>query len=785
MNVGTVVALARAELRRGWRSLLLITVLAAVVGTTTVGAVSVARRTMTAYDRLAAQTGLDDARGLVHVHDDLVPQIVGLPQVDEHWTGRLGIAQLGDSFTYLGITAGPEEPSPLLRPVVLEGRLPRPTGGDVVEVALRDDFQREVGVPLGTEATATFLTQADYFRFDTGFEGGSPNGPELTVRVVGTVRLGGGYSTLPPAFTAPEVLGEHPDAFEIGASFFVRLKDGARSFPGFQEAAADLAAGRQLPPEAEEFVVVEVTDTAEADASVEHTASLLGQGLLALALAVGGIGTVAILQAFGRHHAVAFAARATQAALGVTRSQRRGAQALAASAPAVMAGAATCLGAWLLRGVEPIGAVRNSEPSPGPVLNVAVVLGGVALVVLVVVAASLVTAALASQRRAASPARESRLVLHAARIGSSPAGVSGLRFALEPGRGARAVPVRSAISGAVLGIAGVVAGTVFAGSLDRLVDSPSRSGIPFDVQVSDTPPAAVDMILELPEAATVVVVDSAPIELDGRGLAGHALEPRRGDIEIDLATGRLPRTPDEVVLGLRIASELGKGVGETVTARSAGGSTRPLAIVGTAVVPPFNGEQFGLNALLTPTGLRESAEAAPFTGVATSTRPGTDPDELAGVLSESLEASRPVVPTEVGNLSELGRLPHLVAGLVGLVALISLVHALVLLVRRRAADLAILRTIGFTRRQAAGSVLVMSTAIAAIGIVVGVPVGLAVGSSLWELTAAGAFVSEDALVRWSILAAVAALAAAVAMVAGVLPGRRAGRTSPARLLRAE
>ena len=785
MTWAPIFTVARAELRRAWRSLLFIGLLAGLVGATTVGSLALARRTTTAHHRLAEQTGADDARGTVLVHDDLVDEIIGLPEVTDSWTGRIGIAQVEGTFQFLGVTAGPVQPSPLLRPIALEGRLPAPAEDDVIEVALREDFQRAFDVALGTEVPVRFLTLDDYFRFDTGFLGGRPNGPSLRIRVVGTIRLADDSRTVPPAFAAPDALRAHPDAFEPGASWFVRLAGGPASYERFRAEVDALAAGRSLPTEASEFVVTTVSDTTGASVSVDHTADLLGRALLALAAAVGVSGLLAVVQSFARHHLASASQRSVEAALGLTSADRSAARLLTAVVPATAAGLLTAIGAVLAGRLEPIGAIIHYEPDPGPAVNLAIGAGGVASVVAVVVLACVVTSRLHTRRARQHLARESRLVASAARLGGGPAGVTGLRFALEPGQGVRAVPVRSAITGAVVGIAGVVAGIVFTASLDRLVTSPERSGLPFDALLSDVSDEDIELVLAMPEVGTAVEVSSAPLTVDGADLHGYALTEVRGSLPIDLAEGRLPRTPDEIVLGLRATRDLDVGVGDTVTAVDADGREHALAVTGTGVVPTFDGEPLGVNALVTEEGLARVAESDAFRGMVVTARPGADPAELIDRLDDQVEADENELPTEIDNLRQLGRLPSAVAALVGTIAVLALANALVVLVRRRRRDLALLRTMGFTRRQTAAAVVSMAATIVAIGLVVGAPVGLAAGSTLWRLTAEGAFVTTDPLILWWGIAGVTAAAIAVGLAAALWPARQAAASAPAQLLRTE
>ena len=209
-------------------------------------------------------------------------------------------------------------------------------------------------------------------------------------------------------------------------------------------------------------------------------------------------------------------------------------------------------------------------------------------------------------------------------------------------------------------------------------------------------------------------------------------------------------------------------------------------MVGVAVVPTFNGEELGLNALLTPEGLEANGAAAPFTGAAVEVAPGEDVDELdrAPVVASSRRMRRRCpLPCRTSRSWEGCR--RRVAALVGSIAVLALANALVVAVRRRRRDLAVLRAMGFTRRQTAISVVVMALAIVAIGVLVGVPIGIAIGSTLWRATASGAFVLSDAYFRWELLLLPVLGAVVIALVAASIPARQAAAQSPAEGLRAE
>jgi predicted lysophospholipase L1 biosynthesis ABC-type transport system permease subunit len=145
-------------------------------------------------------------------------------------------------------------------------------------------------------------------------------------------------------------------------------------------------------------------------------------------------------------------------------------------------------------------------------------------------------------------------------------------------------------------------------------------------------------------------------------------------------------------------------------------------------------------------------------------------------------------PDEGGNLHNLSRAQSVPVGLAGILAVAAvgaLVHTLVTSLRRRRKDLAILKTIGFVSRQVSGTVAWQATTLVVVGLIVGLPVGLATGRWGWTLFADQLGVVSEPVVP----VATALLAVPVALLAAnliaLIPGRLAGRTRPALVLRTE
>jgi ABC-type antimicrobial peptide transport system permease subunit len=99
--------------------------------------------------------------------------------------------------------------------------------------------------------------------------------------------------------------------------------------------------------------------------------------------------------------------------------------------------------------------------------------------------------------------------------------------------------------------------------------------------------------------------------------------------------------------------------------------------------------------------------------------------------------------------------------------------------------LAVLRALGLTRRQSRLVVVTQASLLAAIGIVFGIPLGLALGRVLWHAAAdmtPFAYEPPIALVALLLIAPVALLAA---NLLAAWPARRAARLHAGQILRTE
>ncbi len=229
----------------------------------------------------------------------------------------------------------------------------------------------------------------------------------------------------------------------------------------------------------------------------------------------------------------------------------------------------------------------------------------------------------------------------------------------------------------------------------------------------------------------------------------------------------------------------------------AGGSPTPLRVVGRVVLPglgTYPGSDktaLGEGALLTRAALRKLGPdfgAGPFL---VRLAPGAD----RATLSRSLRGLSPdptavtVIglerPSDIVSYEHVRSTPLLLAGLLALLAIGTVAHALVTAVRRRRRDLALLKTLGFTRQQISGSVAWQATTLAALALCFGIPVGVIVGRWAWTALADDLGTLAEPIVPLLALLLCVPVVLLVANLVAYVPGRIAARLRPATVLRSE
>ena len=114
-----------------------------------------------------------------------------------------------------------------------------------------------------------------------------------------------------------------------------------------------------------------------------------------------------------------------------------------------------------------------------------------------------------------------------------------------------------------------------------------------------------------------------------------------------------------------------------------------------------------------------------------------------------------------------------------------LVHMLVESVSRRRREIGILEVLGFVRRQVVSTVAWQATTLAVVGVIVGVPLGVVIGKSVWTSFSSGLGAVPIPVTPVAILAGLVVGELVLANVLAVAPALVASRFRPGRLLRTQ
>ena len=137
------------------------------------------------------------------------------------------------------------------------------------------------------------------------------------------------------------------------------------------------------------------------------------------------------------------------------------------------------------------------------------------------------------------------------------------------------------------------------------------------------------------------------------------------------------------------------------------------------------------------------------------------------------------------QLREISAFPDLLAAFLLTIGLMAVAYAVVVTCRRRRADIAVLRSLGLSRRGVCAAISTQAGVQVLAGAALGVPLGIAAGQALWRSLAVSLGLVDVVVVPWSLLGALTVLGVAAAAVLALVPARSLVRAKPAVALRAE
>ena len=717
------------------------------------------------------------------------------------------------------------------RPLVVAGQLPGP--GRPFDAAVDEIAAQQLHLGVGSRLTLYGYTQKQVQTCAMSGAAGlppAPAGPRFTVRVSGIIRFPTDVDALAP-LVAPQVVAYEREgdvyltraflpryAAALGVpvqdlagmnEYYVRVRGGLAGWQAFSAAATRLDRG----------ATVQVVGAGGggsrqqvAAASAERAAALTSVALLLFGAFAAFVTLLLVGQAIARQVLLEEADLAILAGLGMSQAQMVGLEVARAVLTGVAGGFLAVAVAVAASPLMPVGLARQAEIYPGFSVDVPVLAAGFAAIVLLVAAAAVMPAWRASRGprphgdRAGRP-DPPRLAGSLARWPLPLATVLGVRFGLERGRGRTAVPTGTALAGAVVAVLAVTAALTFGASLDALVTSPWQQGWNWDVLVGNpntaTDPAgyvvprlAGDRLLGSYSALTDL---NAGFAVDGRAVGTVLVfDPLKGAVFPPLLDGHPPRGRGEIVLGDSTLSQIGRHVGQTVTVWTPAGTTT-MRIVGRMIVPSI--------ADLFTNGLGEGAwvpvryfqrlkaklagrpNEPPFFYQLYAVRyaPGVPPARALARLRRDFGATvlRQVPGENIVNLQSVGRFPLVLAALAACLGAIALSNTMTVFVRRRRRDLAILKALGFSKRQNAATVAWQATSFMLAALALGLPLGVAAGRWAWYLAAAQLESAAPPVVPVAVIALIVPAALLAGNALAALPARAAVRTGPGVVLRQE
>lgn len=799
---------ARSILRRSWRSTILLTLFAGLLGTAVLTAWEYSRRADTVIARRLERQPLPDSTlqscppgvdPAVDPTECLLPanNLVAYEALrrSEHQVGARVFAAatiavtgaVGGRRTTLAGTLL-DSNGALGNGYFIHGRAPDPD--DVGEVSVSELTAATLGVRTGDELSLDACASGPDGQVNSCDD-------HTTVRVSGITRS---ESDLVPQLDQPDrVELTVPDfGIMVSRAWFTThaaatsgyVTTNFRLAPGstVADVRADLDAA--LPGWT---VLLSAYEDSPRFTALRRSTSLLAHSLELIAGIVLLAGLLFVGQTLARQVRRELSDRGIVVAMGAgTRLQF---ETVAIRFAPVVTGAASfaAIGALVLSGSGPTGIAGRAEVDPGFRFDAVAVIAGSVLYLFVLVAIVGTVTGVVVRNRSTAVRRVRHGLVSTVGMPSVRVGARGFSQGLVV-----------AAAGTIAAIACVVIASTVGASLERVDANPARYGAPWDyaIGIFDDPAGAAAGV----EAAKAdpfltdlsLVTDSGPLELPGvPTFSVVSVQPQRGSIAPVIVAGRAPGTDDEIALGPLTMRAMGLRIGDTLPSlptlvgegddQSVAGSVGPFTVVGEALVGAVNPSVGPGNGVIVTEAVRSRIDTAvsPYLVARVDSRVPRRRllDHLVTAYGTSV--SLPGRQDDLRNLDRIASAPWVIAGLVAALAIAAVGHALVTTVRRRRREMAVLRSLGFTSRQVVGALAVRAVLVAATAVSIGVPLGVVAGRWAWRLVTReiGLAAGPVVVVGWIVIAATAAFV--VLLVASLGPAISSARMPLVDALRAE
>ena len=828
---------SRTSFPRRRASYLGIVILLAVLGGVAMGAVSGARRTESSYDTFLKSTNPSDMTVTLY-GPNLALRLSHLPLVQRVGTvyesmnafpagrdgqPRLPSALLSGDVESAGLMRG--EYQSMDKVSIIDGHLADPTKEN--QFVMTPDAERLMGWHVGESIPMYFYTNKQTAHSVIGKSKIKPF-VSLDMHLVGTVvqsdELVSDVSERYPLliFFTP-TLTEHFE--KIGQGYFdygLQLTHGASDVSKVEREIINA-----LPPGTTYDFHVTSLYTGQVNRSIAPEAIALAVFGLIAALAALIIAGGLVAREMQRNDDDVRIMRA----LGASPRMVVSTSLLGPAAVIVVGSLLAVVVGVVVSPLSPIGPVRAVYPHVGVAVDWLVLSLGFIILVLTL---GLVALLVARRQMRGSENRARPLDVHrgstvARRLGEAGlpiTAVVGVRFALGSGRSRDAPPVRAALFGSVFAVLIVVTTLTFGSSLNTLISRPPLYGWNWNYALggpTEVPPQAENLLKTDPYVASWSGYDLANAQINGLTVP-IMLTDNHDAVSPPLLEGHEVDADNQIVLGAETLQQLHKQVGQYVTASYGTSKDAPvwvpptkMLIVGSSTLPAVGGSQtlhtsMGVGAII-PSGVEPPAFQkflhSPILAldgpqiVFVRFRPNAPRSKAVASLKKIAKFANHIFdavpngqaagssvsviavqyPADIENYRSIGLIPAALALGLAAGAVVALGLTLVSSVRRKRRDLALLRTLGFTRRQLTATIAWQASVAGVTGAVIGVPLGVLLGRWLWTLFARNIYAVPQPTVPVISIIIVAVSALLLANVVAAVPGRIAARTSTAQVLR--